>query len=176
MTTESRLLLSQFGRLVVAGVAVYMGPRLKPNLVKTSVQARVIYVNELMTGYLKSFFGGAQMPREVFSSLCQWMKQKEILDDSRHVKFEEKVLIFLVIASVTTNRQVQSNFQHSHYNINWWVLFILTYCLYLILQTFSCCFKRALLPIQENCCLTYGQYSELYTTRLMKNLWIQYDT
>jgi hypothetical protein len=72
------------------------------------------YVLEIMNGNPSRCYDQLRMDKSVFLSLCNVLREKELLKNSRYITVEEQVAMFLyVISHNERHRVVGERFQHS---------------------------------------------------------------
>lgn len=77
------------------------------------------YANKLLSGHLEHFRQVRRMKRPIFMKLCDVIRCKNLLSDTRDVTLKEQLIMFLfTIINNTVNRLVQEHFQHSSETIS----------------------------------------------------------
>ncbi|XP_062111476.1 protein ALP1-like [Humulus lupulus] len=72
------------------------------------------FVRELLGGHERTCYELLRMDKNVFIELCTYLKQKEYIKDTREIKVEEAVAIFLIIVGQNVGmRLIADRFQHS---------------------------------------------------------------
>ncbi|RWR77282.1 putative nuclease HARBI1 [Cinnamomum micranthum f. kanehirae] len=101
--------------LTVAAVAGwYIDTYLDKRPCRDSALSGAAYVNELLIGHLERFRQVCRMERPIFMKLCNVIRSKNLLCDTRDITLEEQLIMFLfTIGHNAVNRQVQERFQHS---------------------------------------------------------------
>ncbi|KAM6582817.1 hypothetical protein CsatB_009819 [Cannabis sativa] len=81
---------------------------------RTSVLSGEDFVKQLLGGHERTCYELLRMDKNVFVELCTCLKQKEYIKDTREVKVEESVAIFLMIVGQNMRmRLIADRFQHS---------------------------------------------------------------
>ncbi|RWR86475.1 putative nuclease HARBI1 [Cinnamomum micranthum f. kanehirae] len=101
--------------LTVAAVAGwYIDTYLDKKPCRDSTLSGAAYVNELLIGHLERFRQVCHMERPIFMELCNVIRSKNLLCDTRDITLEEQLIMFLfTIGHNAVNRQVQERFQNS---------------------------------------------------------------
>ncbi|PON98198.1 LOW QUALITY PROTEIN: hypothetical protein TorRG33x02_060280 [Trema orientale] len=81
---------------------------------RTSILSGEAFVRELLDGHERTCYELLRMDRNIFLELCASLKQNGYLKDTREIKVEEAVAIFLIIVGQNMGmRLVADRFQHS---------------------------------------------------------------
>ncbi|KAM6566134.1 protein ALP1-like [Cannabis sativa] len=81
---------------------------------RTSVLSGEDFVKELLGGHERTCYELLRMDKNVFNELCTCLKQKNYIKDTREIKVEEAMAIFLIIVGQNMGmRFVADRFQHS---------------------------------------------------------------
>ncbi|XP_021757967.1 uncharacterized protein LOC110723003 [Chenopodium quinoa] len=86
----------------------------KPRLQRISKLTGHQYVLELLNGHPMTCYVMLRMNPEIFISLCEELKKREKLKDSKFISIQEQVAMFLLIISHNSrHRLIADRFQHS---------------------------------------------------------------
>ncbi|XP_028762826.1 protein ALP1-like [Neltuma alba] len=111
-SSEEDFELSKF--MIINMICEYESKFLNKIPVRTSALTGREFVNELMQGSGTTCYELLRMERACFISLCNELRTKGYLEDSRGVMLEEKVAMFLyIIGHNLRQRVVSDRFQHS---------------------------------------------------------------
>lgn len=98
-----------------------MRKRAKRNRDLTSQYTGAAHTIELLTGNDTQCEDLMRMPRDTFSSLCSYFRQKGWLRNSRQINVEEKLAMFLnVISHGKCLRVIKRRFQHSTQTVHYY--------------------------------------------------------
>ena len=86
----------------------------KPRLQRISKLTGHQYVLELLNGHPMTCYDLLRMTPQIFISLCEELKKREKLKDSKFISIQEQVATFLLIISHNSrHRLIADRFQHS---------------------------------------------------------------